>query len=81
MDLLSLGLNFGITPKNSIDRSIAAAEKLCQSIKQIGDDESIEKAQQIRNSVLNQIRKGVGMKIKSNLNAEEHKLIKEITED
>ena len=45
------------------------------------DDESIEKAQQIRNSVLNQIRKGVGMKIKSNLNAREHKLIKEITED
>ena len=77
-----MGLNFAITPKKfPLIEYITAAEKLCQSIEQIGDDESIEKAQQIRNSVLNQIRKGVGMKIKSNLNAEEHKLIKEITED
>ena len=82
IELLALGLNFAITPKKfPLIEYITAAEKLCQSIKQIGDDESIEKAQQIRNSVLNQIRKGVGMKIKSNLNAEEHKLIKEITED
>jgi len=82
IELLALGLNFAITPKKfPLIEYITAAEKLCQSIEQIGDDESIEKAQQIRNSVLNQIRKGVGMKIKSNLNAEEHKLIKEITED
>ena len=50
-------------------------------MEQIEDDKSIEKVQQIMNSVLKQIRKGVGMKIKNNLNAEEQKLIKDITGD
>ena len=41
----------------------------------------MEKAQQIRNTTLNYIRRGVGMKIKSNLTSEEQKLLKEITSD
>ena len=69
--ILELGLNFAITPKKfPLLEYIAATENLCQSLEECGDDESIEKAQTIRNIVLNHIRKGVGMKIKGNLSAE-----------
>jgi len=54
---------------------IAATENLCQSLEECGDDESIEKAQTIRNIVLIHIRKEVGMKIKENLSAEDTKIL------
>ena len=65
IELLAMGLNFEIMPKIfPLIKYITATEQCCYSIKQIGDDKPIEKAQQIRNCILNQIKKGVGMKIK-----------------
>ena len=78
--ILELGLNFAITPKKFPLLEYIATESLCQSLEEYGDDESMEKAQVIRNTVLNHIRKGVGMKIKDNL-PEDKKIIKEIISD
>jgi len=56
--LLELGLNFAVTPKKfPLVEYIAATENLCQSLEELGDDESMEKAQKIRNMVLNHIQK------------------------
>ena len=45
LDLLSLGLNFGIAPKRfPIVEYVTATEILCQKLEEIGDDESMEKA-------------------------------------
>ena len=80
--LLELGLNFSITPnKFPLLEYIAAAEDLCQSLEGFGDDESLEKAQKIRNVLIDHIKKGVGMKIKDNLSAAERKIVKEIISD
>ena len=77
--LLELGLNFSITPRKfPLLEYIAAAEDLCQSLEGFGDDESIEKAQKIRNVMIDHIKKGVGMKMKENLSAAERKIVKEI---
>ena len=80
--LLELGLNFSVTPnKFPLIEYIAAAEILCQSLEELQDEESLEKAQKIRNLLIDHIRKGVGMKIKDNLSAKEKKKIKEIVSD
>ena len=80
--VLELGLTFAITPKKfPLLEYIAATENLCQSLEECGDDESIEKAQTIRNIVLNHIRKGVGMKIKENLSAEDTKILQDLMSD
>ena len=80
--LLELGLNFAVTPKEfPLIGCIAATENLCQSLEELGDDESMEKAQKIRNMVLNHVRRGVGMKIKDNLSAEDKQIIKEVISD
>ena len=80
--LLELGLNFAVTPKKfPLVEYIAATENLCQSLEELGDDESMEKAQKIRNMVLNHVRRGVGMKIKDNLSAEDKQIIKEVISD
>ena len=72
MDLLSFGLNFGITPKKfPLIEYIAATVKLCQSLEEIGDPDSMARAQGIRNLVSGELRKGYDMKIKSNLSKEE----------
>ena len=55
---LELGLNFSITPnKFPLLEYIAAAEDLCQSLEGFGDDESLEKAQKIRNVMIDHIKK------------------------
>ena len=80
--LLKLGLNFAVTPKKfPLIEYIVAAEDLCQSLEERGDDESMEKAQKIRNIMIDHIRKGVGMKIKDNLSADEKKILKEFISD
>ena len=80
--ILELGLNFAITPKKfPLLEYIAAAEDLCQSLEGFGDDESVEKAQKIRNVMIDHIKKGVGLKIKDNLSADEKKIVKEIVSD
>ena len=84
MDLLSLGLNFGITPKKfPLIEYIALTEKLCQSLKEIGDPDSMAcaRAQGIRNLVSGELRKGYDMKIKSNLSKEEREILKQIGDD
>ena len=82
MDLLSLGLNFGITPKKfPLIEYIAATEKLCQSLEEIGDPDSMARAQGIRNLVSGELRKGYDMKIKSNLSKEEREILKQIGDD
>ena len=64
MDLLSLGLSFEITPKKfPLIEYIAATEKLCQSLEEIGDPNSTARAQGIRYLVLGELRKGYDMKI------------------
>ena len=46
LDLLSLGLSFGITLKKFLlIEYIAATEKLCHSLEEIGDPDSIARAQ------------------------------------
>jgi len=51
--LLELGLNFAVTPKKfPLLEYIAAAEDLCMSLEEYGDDESVEKAQRIRNIMI-----------------------------
>ena len=60
---------------------MAATESLCQALEEYGDDESVEKAQSIRNITINHIRKGIGMKIKNNLSPEDEKILKEIIID
>ena len=72
--LLELGLNFAVTPNTlPLIEFIAIAVDLCQSLEEYGDDESVEKAQKIRNIMIDHIRKGVGMNIKDNLSADEKK--------
>ena len=55
--------------------NIEATESLCKSLEEYGDNESTQKAQMIQNTVLNHIRKGLGMKIniKDYLSAEDKK--------
>ena len=66
MDLLSLGLNFRITPKTfPFIEHIAATENLCQSFEVIGDPDSIPRDQGIRNLVSGEPRKGNIIQIKS----------------
>ena len=80
--LLELGLNFSITPRKfPLLEYIAAAEDLCQSLEGFGDDESIEKAQKIRNVMIDHIKKGDGMTMKENLSAAERKIVKDIIGD
>ena len=68
IELLSLGLNFGLTPKKfPLVEYISATEMLCKSLEQTDQPDAIEKAQAIRNLLLSHIRKGFKMTIKRNL--------------
>ena len=60
---------------------IAATEKLCQSLEEIGDPDSIARAQGIRNMVSGELRKGFDMKIKTNLSKEEREILRKIGEE
>ena len=52
LDVLALGLNFGITPRRfPLVEYINAAELLCQRLEEIGDAESVERVTSIRNMV------------------------------
>ena len=42
MELLALGLNFGLAPKKfPLVEYVVATEDLCQRLEKIGDDESV----------------------------------------
>jgi len=82
IELLSLGLNFGLTPKKfPLVEYITATEVLCKSLEDTGVDEDIENAQKIRNLLLSHIRKGFQMRIKNNLSVEEREILKGLKND
>ena len=59
LEVLSLGLNFGIAPKKfPLVEYVTATEVLCQKLEEMGDDESIEKARAIRNEVFVHLKRG-----------------------
>ena len=58
--LLELGLSFAITPKKfPLLEYIAATKNLCKLLEDCEDDESMEKAQKIRNIVIHHMKKGM----------------------
>ena len=66
IELLSLGCNFGTTPKKfPLVEYITATEMLCKSLEETGEPDAIEKAQAIRNLLLSHIQKGYKMTIKA----------------
>ena len=68
MNLLELGLNFGIAPRKFLlVEYVTATEVLCQRLEECGDNESVEKARAIRNEVFAKLKRGYKMKLKSNL--------------
>ena len=82
MELLSLGLNFGLTPKKfPLVEYITATEMLCKSLEETEEPDAIEKAQAIRNLLLSHIRKGFKMTIKNNLSPEEREILKGLKDD
>ena len=84
IELLSLGLNFGLTPRNlkfPLVEYITATEVLCKSLEDTGVDEDIENAQKIRNLLLSHIRQGFQMRIKNNLSVEEREILKGLKDD
>ena len=82
MELLALGLNFGLTQsKFPLVEYVTATEDLCQKLEKIGDAESIEKARMIRNEVFLHLKKGYKMVIKKNLTAAQIKVLRELKED
>ena len=82
INLISLGLNFGIKPtKFPLVEYIQATETLCLNLEKEDENGSKDRAQKIRNIAIDHIRKGCRMKIKSNLTQREMKLLKEIKQD
>ena len=82
IELLSLGLKCGLTPKKfPLVEYISATEMLCKSLEQTDQPDAIEKAQAIRNFMLSHIRKGFKLTIKSNLSAEEKEILGELKND
>ena len=68
MELLALGLSFGIAPKKFLlIEYVTAMEFLYQKLEECGDAESIEKARAIRNEVFMHLKRGHMMTLKSNL--------------
>ena len=52
LELLALGLNFGLAPRKfPLAEYVAAKKDLCQKLEKIGDGESVEKARISRNEV------------------------------
>ena len=82
IELLSLGLNFGIAPKKfPLLEYVTAAEVLCQRLEEVGDAESIEKARYVRNEVFLHLKRSYKMTIKSNLTPDHRRVLKELKED
>ena len=78
MEVLSLGLNFGVTPRKfPLVEYVKAAELLCQRLEEAGDSESVEKARSVRNLVFQHLKQSYKMTIKSNLTPAQRKIINE----
>ena len=82
LELLALGLNFGLAPRKfPLVEYVAATEDLCQKLEKIGDGESVEKARMIRNEVFIHLKKGYKMVIRNNLSVHQRKILQELKED
>jgi len=82
LELLSLGLNFGITPKKfPLLEYVTAAEVLCKKLEDIGDADSMEKARYVRNEVFIHLKRSYKMKIRSNLTPAQRKVLRELKDD
>jgi hypothetical protein len=82
MRLLSLGLNFSITPTAfPLTEYITAAEVLCRRIEETKDEESFERAEMIQHTELDELKKSYRMKIHQNLSREEKRMLKELVND
>ena len=82
LELLSLGLNFGITPRKfPLLEYVTAAEVLCKKLEDIGDADSMEKARYVRNEVFIHLKRSYKMKIRSNLTPAQRKVLNELKAD
>ena len=82
LGLLSLGLNFGITPRKfPLLEYVTAAEVLCKKLEDIGDADSMEKARYVRNEVFIHLKRSYKMKIRSNLTPAQRKVLRELKDD
>ena len=71
MELLGLGLNFGLAPRKfPLVEYVTATEALCQRLEECGDAESVEKARAIRNEVFTHLKRGYKLNLKSTLSKE-----------
>ena len=81
MELLALGLNFGLAlRKFPLVEYVAATENLCQRLEKIGDGESVEKARMIiiRNEVFIHLKKRYKIGIRNNFTAHQKKVLQEM---
>ena len=79
IELLSLGLNFGIAPKKfPLLEYVTAAEVLCQKLEEVGDAESVEKARFVRNEVFLHLKRSYKLTIKSNLTPAQRKILNDL---
>ena len=82
IELLSLGLNFGIAPKKfPFLEYVTAAEVLCQKLEEVGDAESVEKARFVRNEVFLHLKRSYKLTIKSNLTPAQRKILNDLKND
>ena len=82
IELLSLGLSFGIAPKKfPLLEYVMAAEVLCQKLEEVGDAESVEKAKFVRNEVFLHLKRSNKLTIKSNLTPAQRKILNDLKND
>ena len=82
MELLSMGLNFGVAPRRFlIVEYVTATEVLCQKLEEMGDSESVEKARAIRSEVQVQLKRSHKMVLRSNLTERQRKILNDLKAD
>ncbi|CAM9882633.1 unnamed protein product, partial [Heterosigma akashiwo] len=81
-ELLSLGLNFGIAPKRvPLVEYIAAVESVVQQLEGSGDVEAIKTATDIKAIALEELRRAVGLQIRSTLTPGEKEVLGGLKDD
>ena len=79
MELLALGLNFGLAPRKfHLVEYVVAIEDLCQRLERKGDGESMEKTRMIRNDVFIHLKKRYKIGIRNNFTTHQKKVLQEM---
>ena len=82
MELLGLGLNFGLAPRKfPLVEYVTATEALCQRLEECGDAKLVEKTRAIRNEVFAHLKRGYKFILKSNLSKMQRRVLQELKED